>query len=385
MRSMAAPAPEPGERRARRAQVLEVDLTSLGYVVLALLVTSGVIAVFRDAPSAITQVAVGSLLAFALDPLVVRTRRSFHWSRSVAVTFVAACLVAAFAIIAVLLAPPAISQAGELTSELPQTVERTYGWPVIGERLEEADAAGQVERFLDELPGRVDDDTLSVIAAAAIGGVQTLALVLLTAVAVMVDGEALVARARRLIAPDRRERADEIGRIVYRTVGNYFAGSLLVAVLNGLFILTAGLALGVPLTPLAAIWSTLTNLIPQIGGLLGGSFFVILAITEGPVTGAAALGLFLAYQQIENNVVQPAVVGKAVNLSPPTTMLAALIGGAAAGVPGALAATPLLGTVKAIYLELRSGPPAPELSAASRPLGSSSRRTRRRRRSARAR
>jgi predicted PurR-regulated permease PerM len=386
MLAMSATAPEGPVRRPRRAtQALEVDLSSLVYIVGALLVTAGVIAVFRDAPSAITQVAVGSLLAFALDPLVVRARRRFHLSRSTAVTLVALVLASAFAAIAVLLAPPAISQAGDLTSELPETVERTYGWPIVGEYLSRADAAGEVEQFLEELPGRVDDDTLSQMAATALGGVQTLALVLLTAVAVMVDGEALVARGRRLIAPSRRAHADEIGRIVYRTVGNYFAGSLLVAVLNGLFILASGLALGVPLTPLAAIWSTLTNLIPQIGGLLGGSFFVVLAITEGPVVGVVALGLFMAYQQLENNVIQPAVVGKAVNLSPPTTMLAALIGGAAAGVPGALAATPLVGTVKAIYLELRSGPPAVELSASHRPLGPAISRKRRRRRQLRVR
>ena len=66
-----------------------------------------------------------------------------------------------------------------------------------------------------------------------------------------------------------------------------------------------------------------------------------------------ALAIFLLYQQIENNVIQPAIIGKAVNLLPPTTMLAALIGGAAAGVPGALAATPLLGAAKALYFAFR--------------------------------
>jgi predicted PurR-regulated permease PerM len=118
-----------------------------------------------------------------------------------------------------------------------------------------------------------------------------------------------------------------------------------------------GLALGVPLTPLAAVWASITNLIPQIGGFLGGSFFVLLAFTDSPLTGLIALVIFIVYQNIENHVIQPAIIGKRVNLSPPTTMLAAMIGGAAAGVPGALAATPVVGTVKAIYLELRGPPP----------------------------
>jgi predicted PurR-regulated permease PerM len=118
-------------------------------------------------------------------------------------------------------------------------------------------------------------------------------------------------------------------------------------------ILTAGLALGVPLAPIAGIWSMLTNFIPQIGGFLGGSFFVLLALTDSPVSAVIAAVIFLGYQQFENNVVGPAIVGSAVNLTPPATMLAALVGGAAAGVPGALVATPLIGAAKALYLDRR--------------------------------
>jgi predicted PurR-regulated permease PerM len=129
-------------------------------------------------------------------------------------------------------------------------------------------------------------------------------------------------------------------------------------VLNGLVVLTLGLVLGVPLAPIAGLWAVLTNFIPQIGGFLGGSFFVVLALTESPQTAVVAGVLFLAYQQLENNVIGPAIVGSAINLSPPATMLAALVGGAAAGVPGALVATPLVGAVKALYLQRRGALPA---------------------------
>ena len=139
------------------------------------------------------------------------------------------------------------------------------------------------------------------------------------------------------------------------------------AALNGMVIFTAGLLLGIPLAPLAGVWASITNLIPQVGGFLGGSFFVLLAVTESPLTGAIALAIFLAYQQVENNVIQPAVIGRAVNLTPPTTMLAALVGGAAAGVPGALAATPLLAALKSVYLDVRGQDAS---TAAARSTGS---------------
>src|SRR4028118_366033 len=140
----------PPERRRtdRGTTSLQVDLASLAYIVGALLTALAVIALSRAASSAITKVAVGLLLAAALDPLVVRARRTFHWSRTGAAALVATALggaagalaprsvrarrpfhggrtwafalvatvlVGAFAAIALLLAPPAIRQGQALT------------------------------------------------------------------------------------------------------------------------------------------------------------------------------------------------------------------------------------------------------------------------------
>jgi len=77
----------------------------------------------------------------------------------------------------------------------------------------------------------------------------------------------------------------------------------------------------------------------------------LLAFSTSPLTGVIALCIFLSYQQLENHLIQPTVIGRAVHLTPPTTMLAALIGGAAAGVPGALVATPLIGAGKSVWLD----------------------------------
>ena len=71
---------------------------------------------------------------------------------------------------------------------------------------------------------------------------------------------------------------------MYRTIGRYFGGSITVAVLMGLYVLALGLLLGIPLVPLAALWAMLTDLIPQVGGFLGGSFLVLLASTQGATT-----------------------------------------------------------------------------------------------------
>ena len=64
------------------------------------------------------------------------------------------------------------------------------------------------------------------------------------------------------------------------------AGSVLVAGIAGLSVLVVGLILGVPLTPLLALWVAIFDLVPQIGGAAGGIPFVLLGLTQGITTGA---------------------------------------------------------------------------------------------------
>jgi predicted PurR-regulated permease PerM len=94
---------------------------------------------------------------------------------------------------------------------------------------------------------------------------------------------------------------------------------------------------------------------------VGGIPFVLFALTQGAGVGVICLVFFVVYLNFENHILQPIIIGRTVHLSPPATMTAALVGVSAAGVVGALVAVPLLGTAKAIYLELRPG-------ASSRPV-----------------
>ena len=72
--------------------------------------------------------------------------------------------------------------------------------------------------------------------------------------------------------------------------------------------------------------------------------------------GLACLAIFVVYQSLENHVLQPVIIGRAVRLSPPATMVAALVGVSAGGLVGGLFAIPLLGAGKAIYLSTRGRP-----------------------------
>ena len=326
---------------------------------VSVLFALALLAVFTLSSTMLTRIGVGVLIALALDPLVGSLERRLPGQRGTAVAVVGLAVLGVAALLVLVLGPQAVAQARQFSHQLPDTIDQLGKLPLVGGWVQDQDLSTKAQRWLDELPDRFTDQRLAESAGTLVSGVVSVATVVVVSISVLIDGENLIGRARRLIAPARRHQADEVGRVVYRTIGRYVGGSLTVALMMGLYVLTVGLILGVPLAPLAAIWAMITDLIPQVGGFLGGSFFVLLAVSQGVPTAIVAGGLFVLYMNIENHIIQPAIVGRAVDLTAPTTMVAAFIGGAIAGVPGALVATPLAGAAKQLFLEMR-GRAAPE-------------------------
>jgi len=347
---------------ARPRLVREVDLDWRSVLVF-LGAFAGLLAVrglFRHVPRTVTALGVATILALAMNPLVASLERR-GMRRAPAVVSVLVGISALFGVMAMLVVPPAVRQARDLTSERASVIEDLGDLPLVGERLREADVQQRIDDFIEEFPERLAGDTTPLEKAArsvADGLVATIVTLLFT-VTMLLDGPRMMRAARRLVPVDRRAQADEMARVAYRVVGRYVAGSLLVAVVAGVWILVTGLILGVPLTPLAAMWVALWDLVPQIGGAVGAIPFVVLGVTKGAGAAVVCVVSFFLYQQVKHQVFQPLLIGQAVKLSPPATMVAALVGVSAGGVVGALIAVPIVGATKAIYLEFRRRPPVP--------------------------
>ncbi len=340
---------------------LRLDWRTFVWIVLAVAGALTLLALVRNTTTMLTRIGIGVLVALALDPLVGAVQRRWRLRRGFAVAIVALGVIALATLLILVLAPRAVQEARQFSDQLPQTVDQLEDLPLVGGWLRDNDAATKVEDWVRELPEHFTDERVGELASSLVSGIASTTMVVVLAIAALIDGENLLARFRRLLPPSRRAQADAVGGVVYRTLGRYFGGSITVAILMGLWVLTLGLILGIPLAPLAAIWAMLTDLIPQVGGFLGGAFFVLLALTQGVTPALVAAAGFIVYMSIENHVIQPAIVGRSVDLTPPTTMVAAFVGGALAGIPGALVATPLVGAAKAIYLEARGrAKPEPE-------------------------
>ena len=320
----------------------------------------------RSAPRALTVLAVGTLLALGLDPIVTRVQRGLGGHRAAGVAVVMVGLLIAAALVIALLAPRAIEQGRQLGGDVDEVVRQLNDLPVVGDDLEKAGTADAVERWIENLPNRLqgDDTPIGDAFLRLADGLLVAGFTVLVTIALLLDGPRLIRAVNRLVPVRHRPRAERTGRLAYATVGRYVAGSLLVACVAGTCTLIAGLILRVPLAPLVAMWVALFDLVPQIGGAAGGIPFVLLGLTRGAGTAVACAVFFVLYLQFENNVLSPLIVGKAVKLSPLATMTAALVGVSAGGVVGALLAVPVVAAAKVVYLELRPPGDIPDPDAA---------------------
>lgn len=342
--------------RPNGSTVVDLDPRTAVVASVAFIALLALFGAARDTTRSLTWLVIGALLALALNPLVSTVQRRFRCRRGVGVALVLVGFLTAVSGLVLLLGPPAVHQANQFSKELPKVLDDLGNLPFVGKQLRANDVPAKVQKWIEDLPHRLSGDTSPIesISRSVISGALAGFTTLLVTIVLLLDGERLLRAARRAVPERHRERLDRLGDLFYRIVGRYFAGSLLVALTAGTVMLIGGLLFRVPLAPLAALWITSTNLIPQIGGAVGGIPFVLLGLSRSATTGVLCAVWFVAYQNLENHVIQPTIVGDAVDLTPPATMVAALIGVSAAGVPGALLATPLLGAAKAIARELRS-------------------------------
>lgn len=348
---------------------IDIDPRSYPMIILAILTLGIVSMLFSSIPRTFTALVVSLLFALAIDPVVNKVQYWREWKilnrknkekvtheplgRYLAVAIVLGLFVVVVAFGSYMIAPKVVAQIQDFAEDIPKTVKGLKDIPIIGNRIGSAKNQENISKALKELPGRLSskDSPLGNIFQSVFNGAYLGLLFIMMCVALLLDGPRVVRNIRSLIPEKTKPAADRIAHALYRVIGKYMAGSIFVASLAGVVIGTTALILGVPLAPLLATWIIFTNLIPQIGGFLGAVPFVAFGFTVSPLTGAICLAIFLIYQQIENHIIQPIVIGKTVKISPPITMVAALLGVSVGGVLGAMLAVPFVGVVKAIAAE----------------------------------
>jgi putative heme transporter len=322
-----------------------------GVVVIALFVAY---LVFVQVQQLLVWVVLGAFIGIGLDRPIVALSRRLNIARVAAIAAVLATVALAVVAVAVAAGPSIADAADGIVDDAPEAVADLERLPVVGAALEENGASERVEDALVALPDRLaGSGAVERVVSTAGDGALGLLWTLTVMMAVLLDGPRLVDAVARRVPLDSRRRARRLGRATYTSLSNVAAAAAFVAVLNGSVVFLVALALGVPLAPVLGVWAMLWNFVPQVGGFVGATPLVLLALGQGPWHALAAAGIFICYQTFENHVIQPAVGSRAVSLPPLVVLIAVLIGGSVLGLVGAILAAPLAGVVKVLGTELR--------------------------------
>ncbi|MBL1099112.1 AI-2E family transporter [Streptomyces coffeae] len=163
------------------------------------------------------------------------------------------------------------------------------------------------------------------------------------------DGPRIWSWTLKLVPAAAREGVAGAGPRAWATLTAYVRGTVIVALIDAIFIGVGLFFLHVPMAVPLAVFIFLFAFIPLVGAVVSGALAVVVAlVTQGVFTGAMVLLVVLAVQQIEGHVLQPFILGRAVRVHPLAVVLSVAGGSLIGGIGGAVVAVPLVAVANTV-------------------------------------
>jgi predicted PurR-regulated permease PerM len=267
-----------------------------------------------------------------------------------------------------LLFPLLLEQATSIIADFPAYYQSLRDW-AAGLR---GPLVGQLSELLPatlSLPGVGQQTGQDVIAAAGqvLGFVGSASTVLFTAAVILLlayhwtlSGPRTIHGLLQLLPSARRETISELVAAMETKVGAYVAGQGILMLVIGGMALVAYWLIGLPYILVLAVVAGLMEAVPIIGPLLGAIPAALVALSLGPDKVGWVIVATLAIQQIENSLLVPRVMRKAVGVNPFVTLLALFSFSSLLGIAGALMAIPIAAMIQILLDRLVFHPEARE-------------------------
>ncbi len=302
------------------------------------------------------SMAVALFLSFAGDGAVSALTRK-GWKRGIAAGVVLIVLVV-LAAGAVWLLIPSIAETVSILSENIDTIADTLGEAAGTVGGNKAEIADSVRDFLENLGtylGQIasDPEVLQSVGA-ALG--QTLTTIFLLYY-LLAEGPKLRHMLIKSFGKASGPTIEKIWDMSSEKVGGFLYGTLLLAVIAGIYAAGITAALGVPAAVGIGAWVVLASLIPLVGGWVAGILPVFATFTYDLSQGTSftrtliVLAALFAFQGLDNYLMRPKTMAHTVDVHPVTAFLAVAAGASIAGFPGAILAIPVVAIIYSLTAE----------------------------------
>jgi predicted PurR-regulated permease PerM len=316
---------------------------------------------------------VAAVVAYAVSPVVAAAERRFGWPRIVVVALGYVIAFVVFGGLAWLLAGRIVTEISQLASSGPNSVATTLR-DLLGA---DAIAIGGQQITVVEIASQIQARIASFVASPGdalhiAGQVGSFALEAILALIVtfyfLIDGTTFRDHVVGVLPAERRDSTAELLERIHLVLGKWLRGQVfLIFLVAAVTYLVLGPILHLPYALAIAVITGVLEIIPLVGPLAATAIAGTDAFARGgPSLAAIVIVFYFVLRQVEDQVVMPVVIGRAVHLHPVVTIFAVLVGLHVYGVLGGLLGVPVAAALNVVYRELYD-PDAPETPASPKP------------------
>lgn len=291
--------------------------------------------------------------AVAIAPAVnwLNDRRVPRWA---SIILVYLGILSAIFGVGLLLVPPIVDGVQSLSEDLPGYIDDLRSNETFRDYDDEYEITERLKEQAEDLPNRLGEaaGTLQDVTVGVFSSFVQLFAILVISFFLLIEGGKILEFGYAQVSPQRRRRLRTIANDISDAISGYVFGNFVISILAGIVTYLTLTILDVPFAAPLAILFAFFDLIPLVGATIGGILVgIVVAVVDFPTALIAWAIVLVVYQQIENNLIQPVVYGRAVQIHPLTVLVAILIGASLLGILGALVAIPAAAAIQSVVLD----------------------------------
>ncbi|HET9083424.1 MAG TPA: AI-2E family transporter [Candidatus Limnocylindrales bacterium] len=302
---------------------------------------------------------VGAIIAYAFSPAIDSLQKRTGRSRLLVVIAAYATGLLVLAAIAIAFAGPVSREASLLIRSGPDALTTAIHQILGPDSLTIGDRTFTVEEIALQAQTAIDaflqtPEGALLAAQQLLHGLLDIVLTLIVTFFLLLDGERFGNTALRFIDRNDRPRVQQIAARTHGVVGQWIRGQLILVVFVSIVVtIVLGPILHLPNAAALGVMTGLLEVITFIGPLIAGTVVGIVALsTGGPTLAITAVVFLFVLRQIEDVVIMPAVLGRAVHLHPLVALFAVVVGSTAFGVVGTFLGLPVAAAISVAMHEL---------------------------------
>ena len=280
------------------------------------------------------------VFALGLDPLVswlvVRGMR-----RTVGVAAVTAAFLVLLGGVFAAVIPPIVAQVDELVHAAPGLIQELQDRnSVVGRLNAKYHVLDAIRAQLSGGSGKLPLGGVLNIGLAVFGTLAATVTVIVLTIYFLANLPSIRHSLYRTVPASRRARVEALGDEISVRVGGYVLGNLFTSAVAGVGTFVFLEIVQVPYAVALGVLVAVLDLIPVVGSTIGGVLVTLVALSVSTPVAIASLIFYVVYRLVEDYLLVPRVMDRAVDVPPVLTIVSLVIGGALFGIAGAFLAIP---------------------------------------------